>query len=153
MTNQKHKTSMTLNLYLADDDKEDGELFVEALDEINIDTKVTQFDNGVDLMDNLFSKTDLPDAIFLDLHMPLMNGFECLTDIRNFSRFDDIKVIVYSTSYLQREVNQLQGDGANQYIQKPSSFEDLKIMLHKSLLSMVVKDDEEANSGQFVILV
>ena len=144
---------MTLNLYLADDDKEDRELFVEALDEINIATKITQFDNGVDLMDNLFSSTDLPDAVFLDLHMPLMNGFECLTDIRNFYRFDGIKVIVYSTSYLQREVNQLQADGANQYIQKPSSFDDLKIMLNKSLLSLVHKGDAEANPDQFVILV
>ncbi|CAM3331281.1 response regulator [Zobellia roscoffensis] len=144
---------MTLDLFLADDDNEDRELFVEALSEIDIPTNVTEFDNGVDLMDNLFSKTELPDAIFLDLNMPLMNGFECLTDIRNFARFDGIKVIVYSTSYRQREVNQLQTDGANQYIQKPSSFEDLKIMLTKSLKSMVQKEDKEISPSEFVILV
>ncbi|MUH38238.1 response regulator [Zobellia amurskyensis] len=144
---------MTLNLYLADDDNEDRELFVEALDEIDVPTKITQFDNGVDLMDDLFSTIDLPDAVFLDLNMPLMNGFECLTDIRNFPRFDDIKVIVYSTSYRLREVNQLQTDGANQYIQKPSSFEDLKVMLHKSLVSLIEKNPSAANPAEFVILV
>ncbi len=144
---------MTLNLYLADDDNEDRELFVEALDEIDVPTKITQFDNGVDLMDDLFSTIDLPDAVFLDLNMPLMNGFECLTDIRNFPRFDNIKVIVYSTSYRLREVNQLQTDGANQYIQKPSSFEDLKVMLHKSLVSLIEKNPSAANPAEFVILV
>ncbi|WP_276166091.1 response regulator [Zobellia alginiliquefaciens] len=142
-----------LDLFLADDDTEDRELFVEALSEINMPTKVTEFDNGVDLMDDLFSKSPLPDAIFLDLNMPLMNGFECLTDIRNFPRFKDIKVIVYSTSYRQREVNQLQTDGANQYIQKPSSFEDLKIMLQKSLKTIIQKDAQEPSAAQFVILV
>ncbi|MBU2975694.1 response regulator [Zobellia sp. B3R18] len=144
---------MTLNLYLADDDTEDRELFVEALDEIDVSTQITQFDNGVDLMDDLFSSTDLPDAIFLDLNMPLMNGFECLTDIRNFPRFDDIKVIVYSTSYRLREVNQLQTDGANQYIQKPSSFDDLKVMLQKSLVSLIEKNTSAINPSEFVILV
>ncbi|MBU2945451.1 response regulator [Zobellia uliginosa] len=144
---------MTLNLYLADDDNDDRELFVEAISELDIDTQITQFDNGVDLMDKLFSKSELPDAIFLDLNMPLMNGFECLTDIRNFARFDAIKVIVYSTSYRQREVNQLQTDGANQYIQKPTSFEDLKIMLQKSLISLGEKSDSEVLPGDFVILV
>ncbi|MDO6518722.1 response regulator [Zobellia uliginosa] len=142
-----------LNLYLADDDNDDRELFVEALSEIDIPTTVTQFDNGVDLMDDLFSSKSLPDAIYLDLNMPLMNGFECLTDIRNFQRFDAIKVIVYSTSHREREVKQLQTDGANQYIQKPTSFDDLKIMLHKSLESMASTSTTEEGNTPFVILV
>ena len=79
-----------IRLYLADDDKEDRDIFMDALGELPVITEVTQFEDGIDLMDNLFSVDELPDVIFLDLYMPIMDGFECLLDIRNFSKFDAI---------------------------------------------------------------
>lgn len=123
----------TIHIYLADDDVEDRELFMEALEGIPLNTEVTQFNNGVDLMDRLFSDTVLPDVIFLDLYMPIMDGFECLADIRNFPKFSNTHIIVYSTSYRKREVDQLKADGANQYLQKSSSFNTLKTLIFKSL--------------------
>ncbi len=141
-----------INIYLADDDNEDREIFMDALKEIPIETKVTHFDNGVDLMDKLFSDKILPDVIFLDLYMPIMDGFECLADIRNFTKFANIHVIVYSTSYRQREVNQLKEDGANQYIQKSPSFKSLKTLINKSLINFnLIKDNQKVNSD-FVII-
>lgn len=131
-----------IRLYLADDDLDDRELFMEALAEIPIPTVVKQFDNGIDLMDDLFSTKDLPDVIFLDLYMPIMDGFECLTDIRSFAKFSDIKIVVYSSLYRTREVNQLKQDGANQYLQKPPSYNQLKILLYQSLNS-IQKDIDE----------
>lgn len=130
----------TIQLYLADDDADDREVFLKALEEIPLLTQVTEFDDGVDLMDNLFSAASLPHIIFLDLYMPIMDGFECLYDIRNFPKFNDIKVVVYSTSYVQREVKQLKQDGANQYIQKPTSYSKLKRVLLKSLQSTVLTE-------------
>ena len=79
---------------MADDDNDDREIFIQALEEIPLSTQVTEFDDGVDLMDNLFSAASLPTVIFLDLYMPIMDGFECLYDIRNFPKFDDIKIVV-----------------------------------------------------------
>ncbi len=131
-----------IRLYLADDDLDDRELFMEALAQIPIPTVVKQFDNGIDLMDDLFSTKDLPDVIFLDLYMPIMDGFECLTDIRSFAKFSDIKIVVYSSLYRTREVNQLKQDGANQYLQKPPSYNQLKILLYQSLNS-IQKDIDE----------
>lgn len=140
-----------ITIYLADDDGDDRTLFIEAISEIPLETQVTQFDNGVDLMDDLFSDKPLPDVIFLDLRMPLMDGFECLTDIRSFKQFSHIKVIVYSSSYHQREVNQLKRDGANRYLQKPNSFNQLKTLLYKSIKSLR-EDNKPAATSQFVIL-
>jgi len=120
-------------IYLAEDDLDDRELFMEALSEIPLHTEVSQFDNGVDLMDDLFSDSPLPDAIFLDLRMPLMDGFECLADIRSFEQFSKIKIIVYSSTFHEREVDQLKADGANQYLQKPNSFNQLKTLLYQSI--------------------
>ncbi|WP_339839474.1 response regulator [uncultured Maribacter sp.] len=140
-----------IKIYLADDDKEDREFLLEALDEIPLRTQVTQFNNGVDLMDKLFSDEVLPDVIFLDLYMPIMDGFECLTDIRNFAKFANIHVIVYSTTYRQREVNQLKEDGANQFIQKSTSFKTLKTLIHKSLCNTSLSN-ELKKDNEFIIL-
>ena len=142
-----------IRLYLADDDKEDREIFIEALGDIPLETKVKQFNNGVDLMDDLFSADTLPDVIFLDLYMPIMDGFECLMDIRNFSKFDGIKIVVYSSSYVKREVNQLKMDGADQYLQKPNSFNDLKALLLKSLKPIKSSITANKASSEFVVLL
>ncbi|WP_149276235.1 response regulator [Pareuzebyella sediminis] len=134
-----------LQIYLTDDDHEDRELFIEALRELPIETDITQFDNGVDLMADLFSDKELPDAIFLDLYMPIMDGFECLADIRNFSKFSDIQVIVFSSYYRKREINQLKLDGANQFLQKPTSFDQMKSLLYKSL--RLIQSDSATTKG------
>lgn len=142
----------TIKIYLADDDYEDRELFLEALSEIPLPTDVTQFVDGIDLMDRLFSDTTLPDIIFLDLHMPVMNGFECLNDIRNFPQFSRIIIIAYSSSYHQREVDQLREDGADHYLQKPDSFIQLKSLLFQSIKLMENTEDVVNGGSKFVIL-
>ena len=125
---------------MADDDRDDREIFIQALGELPLRTQVTEFSDGVDLMGNLFSAASLPNVIFLDLYMPIMDGFECLYDIRNFPKFDSIKIVVYSTSYVHREVKQLKQDGADQYLQKPTSYSKLKRVLLKSLRSIVIDE-------------
>ncbi|HDZ04263.1 hypothetical protein LCGC14_0239870 [marine sediment metagenome] len=135
-----------LNIYIADDDLDDLSFFKEALEDIPINTHVTHFDNGVDLMDRLFSDHTLPEVIFLDLYMPIMDGFECLMDIRNFKKFKNIYIIAYSSIYREREVNQLKQDGANQFLKKSSSFKELKKLLLDSLSKVKTK------SNDFIVL-
>ena len=122
-----------INIFLADDDHDDREIFMEALAELPLKTSVKQFQNGVDLMAELYSGNTFPNVIFLDLRMPLMDGFECLADIRNIPELSEIKIIIYSTSYNENEVDQLKEGGANQYIKKPNSYNQLKTILYKSL--------------------
>ncbi|WP_372752523.1 response regulator [Mariniflexile sp.] len=124
----------SLLIYLADDDNEDRMLFKEALDELNMNVKIKDFDNGVTLMEHLLMKNKpLPDAIYLDLNMPLMNGEECLSDIRNESFLAHIPVIIYSTYIDEVMTDRLKSNGANWYLMKPNSFSKLKSLLQKSL--------------------
>lgn len=141
-----------LKIYIADDDYDDRDFFMEALNSIPLKTKVSQFDNGVDLMDKLFSDVTLPHVIFLDLYMPIMDGFECLMDIRNFKKFNNIYIIAYSSIYRDREVNQLKLDGANQFLKKSSSFKELKELLLKSLSLVSVNKKEELAKEEFIVL-
>jgi len=74
--------------------------------------------------------------------MPIMDGFECLMDIRNFKKFKNIYIIAYSSIYREREVNQLKQDGANQFLKKSSSYKELKKLLLDSLSKVNTKRND-----------
>ncbi|WP_405412878.1 response regulator [Maribacter sp. Asnod1-A12] len=142
-----------LNVFLADDDSDDRTFFSDALREIPIQTKISEFNNGVDLMASLLANdTQKPDVIFLDLKMPMMDGFECLADIRDLEKYADTPVIIYSTSYHPKEITRLNEMGASLYLQKPSSYNQLKTLLHKCLRYV---DNSEYNKPEreFVISI
>jgi len=140
-----------LNVFLADDDSDDRTFFSDALREIPIQTKISEFNNGVDLMAGLLSNdTEKPDVIFLDLKMPMMDGFECLADIRDLEKYADTPVIIYSTSYHPKEITRLNEMGASLYLQKPSSYNQLKTLLHKCLRYV---NDSEKTEKEFVISI
>lgn len=140
-----------LLIYLADDDQDDRMLFKEALDEIDMAIAIEDFDNGVTLMDNLLNKNKpLPDLIYLDLNMPLMNGEECLHDIKNEPELSQIPIIIYSTYVDQAGAASLQLKGADLYLQKPDSFNKLKNLLRKSL-DLIKNDSRNNRSFEFVI--
>tara|TARA_R110000796_G_scaffold10070_4_gene33793 strand:+ start:90 stop:527 length:438 start_codon:yes stop_codon:yes gene_type:complete len=142
-----------INIFLADDDEDDRELFMDALSELPIETSVKQFENGVDLMAELYSGNPKPDTIFLDLRMPLMDGFECLTDIRSIPELSEIQIIIYSTSFNQNEVDQLKEAGANLYIKKPNSYNQLKTVLYKSLKPFQNTTSKTSDDLNFTVIV
>lgn len=131
-----------LLIYLADDDNEDRMLFKEALDEIDMNVTIEDFDNGVTLMDNLLKlEKPLPQVIYLDLNMPLMNGEECLNDIKSEPRLSKIPIVIYSTHADIVITEELRKKGADLYLVKPNSFEKLKNLLTKSLEYIYFSND------------
>ncbi len=141
-----------MNIFLADDDKDDRIFFSEALDEIPMKMETTEFPDGVGLMANLHSDKALPDVIFLDLNMPLMNGFECLSDIRQDEKFLDIPVIIYSTSFHPMEVERLEEMGATGYLKKPTSYNQLKTLVYKCVNHIKDLSSPEVNKEQKFII-
>lgn len=138
-------------IFLADDDADDRLFFKEALEELKKDLNFLSFDNGVTLMDNLLkAEKKLPDIIFLDLNMPLMNGYECLSDIRNEPILSKLPVVIYSTTIDPVKVDLLRKKGANLYLQKPISFEQLKSSL-KKCITFIQDGKSVSDSTEFVI--
>ena len=131
------------NIYLADDDQEDQKIFSLALNEISSSIQITTFSNGVTLIDQLLSTTKLPDLIFLDLNMPLMNGEECLKDIRGDRKFLKIPIIIYSASFEIHRIEELFEIGATRYLQKPTTFNALKSTLQRTIESIILKDENQ----------
>ena len=123
-----------LNIALADDDADDQLIFREAIELVDIKTKLSFFDNGQELMDYLkLPNISLPDIIFLDLNMPIKNGMQCLKEIRKQPELKNLSVAIYSTSSSEKDIEETFVNGANIYINKPVNFKALQNVLEKVL--------------------
>ncbi|MGZ3902669.1 MAG: response regulator, partial [Bacteroidia bacterium] len=95
----KEQTNGTINILLADDDKDDRYFFEKALKTLSIKAQLTISEDGEKLMAYLLKHSEkLPDVLFLDLNMPRKNGAECLTEIKLHEKLKKLPVIIYSTS-------------------------------------------------------
>lgn len=125
-----------VQVLMADDDKDDQEIFKKALDETEIPTTLTTVDNGKELMENLKDESvPNPDIIFLDINMPGKNGKECLAEIKNDETLKEIPTVVYTTSTAPKDIEETYEAGANLYVPKPYSFHGLIKLIKKIFMS------------------
>ena len=122
-----HRETMTLNntreittLLLVDDDPDDQEFFKLALNAIREKISFAAAGNGQDALDQLTAEVCIPDLIFLDMNMPLMNGLTFLQKIKASATLKHIPVIIYSTSDEPHEISMARSMGAVDFITKPT---------------------------------
>ncbi|WP_298152002.1 response regulator [Flavobacterium sp.] len=141
------------HIYLADDDADDRLLFEDALVEIDCHAQLTFAENGKKLMELLNPPPKpLPDILFLDLNMPLKNGYECLAEIRqDNSRLKNLRIVVLTTSQDERNVEKVFGLGASFYAVKPTDFMKLKQLLEKILAIQWCEKGLQPNKKQFML--
>lgn len=108
-----------------DDDQEDREFFCDALREIDPTIVCLVADSGLDALSVLKAQAMLPDYIFLDINMPMMDGKQCLRALKSIPEFQDIPVIMYSTSTDTGEIRECYRLGADDFLIKPHSYEKL----------------------------
>jgi CheY-like chemotaxis protein len=119
-------TPVHTKFLLADDDADDASLFCEALCRIASDIECYQVENGSEVLDFLSSEQNVqPDVIFLDINMPIMNGWDCLRKLQNDSKYRAIPTIVYSTSSTKKDVDTAYSLGASLFLTKPEDFNEL----------------------------
>ena len=123
--------STTKTILLAEDDEDDYILFCEVMKDYAGPVTLKWIKNGEELMN--FLKQEKADMIFLDINMPIKNGFECLTEIRNDEQLKHLPVIIFSTSNDTKLVNRMYNTGANLYLCKPTEFKKLESSIHKAI--------------------
>lgn len=74
-------------------------------------------------------KIHTPDIIFLEVNMPLMNGWECLKKLKDSSNFKNIPIVMYSTSSTKKDVEMAYSLGAMLFLKKPENFSELSKIL------------------------
>jgi CheY-like chemotaxis protein len=112
-----------MTILYADDDAEDRELMSEALSQVDPEISCIVADHGLTAIEILEGADQLPDYIFLDVNMPIMNGKETLQKLKKDERYREIPVIIYSTTSNQEEIGELYSLGAATFIRKHNNFE------------------------------
>ena len=124
-------------IMLAEDNADEREFFQEALESIGTGFRLEIFKNGRELIAALNKCTDLecyPDIVFLDLNMPILNGWETLKEIRSEEQVKGVPIIaILTTSNSDKDKHTAFERGADAFISKPNSFDSLKVLIAKAL--------------------
>ena len=124
-------------ILMADDDEEDCMLTQDALEESKINNPIHFVHDGEELLAYLrregnYQNAPRPGLILLDLNMPRKSGREALSEIKSDPSLRGIPVIILTTSKDEIDILNSYKLGANSYITKPVSFQDL-VKIMKSL--------------------
>lgn len=111
-----------MSILYIDDDEEDREIFKEALETIDPSIICNVVSDGRQGLNTLEELVVVPDFIFVDVNMPVMNGKQFLKELKKTIRLRTIPVIMYSTTSQPREIQEYARLGASEFLIKPASF-------------------------------
>jgi len=116
-------------ILLVDDNEDDVYLTREAFDAASLRVHLHHVDNGEKCLQFLrkqgpYANAPSPDLILLDMHMPVMDGYEVLKEIVKDEKLRHLPVVVLTTSYEAADIQKMYGLRCNSYITKPVDFDN-----------------------------
>jgi two-component system, response regulator len=117
-------------ILLVEDNLDDEELTLRALQKSNILNPVHVARDGVEALDYLFARgvhagrnaKELPQIVLLDLKLSKLDGLDVLRAIRSDPRTKRLPVVILTSSAEEQDVLSGYELGANSYIRKPVDF-------------------------------
>lgn len=122
------------NILLVDDDADDAEIFGMALHAIDIKIKYSVQHNALDALKMLQVPKKTPDMIFLDYHMPYLDGSEFLKLLRKIKGLEKIPVVLYSGHSGSVAKDAVAKFKKVQFLKKQDSLQDLTSLLQHILI-------------------
>jgi CheY-like chemotaxis protein len=120
--------------FLIDDDQDDQEIFLMALQMVDPQIKCSVVSSGIEGLQKLSEDFSyVPRFIFLDINMHKMDGIECLRRIKELDRLNQSKIIMFSTSADVAIIRQCKELGASDFVTKPPGLKPLVKSLTKIL--------------------
>ncbi len=117
-------------ILLVEDNPDDVELTLRALQQYNIRNKIEVVRDGAEALDYLFATGayagrgtfPMPAVVILDLKLPKVDGFEVLQSMRADERTKLIPVVILTSSKEEQDMVNGYKFGANSYVRKPVDF-------------------------------
>lgn len=111
---------------LIDEDEIDNIINQKIIESNNFSEKVMVFQTGTEALDFLRSNAkvaeNLPDLIFLDINMPIMDGFQFLEEFEKLEApiLNKSKIIMLSSSISPRDIDRAASNRfVKKYLNKP----------------------------------
>ncbi len=148
-TNQKRVVGAdgvdAYKLLVVDDKWENRLMLVRTLERVGF--KVREASNGREAI-KLWQSWN-PDLIWMDMRMPMMNGYEATRKIREQENGDDVVIIALTASAFEHERQEVLKAGCNDYMSKPFRHEELfrKMADHLNIDFIYADPDTEEFEG------
>jgi PAS domain S-box-containing protein len=124
-----------LTVMIAEDNKINMLLLKTIIKNIFVDATVFEVVNGEDAVNQF--ETINPDIIFMDIQMPLMNGWEATKLIRKLKSGKNTPIIAVTAGTEKEEKIKCMEAGMNDYISKPI----LKGIIEETIIKWVYQDE------------
>lgn len=111
-----------MKILLADDNLRSRELMREILETSG--HHIMEAVNGRDALDLVHQNP--PDLVFLDLQMPVMDGFRVIQELRNDIRFRRLPVVAVTASAMLGDRERAIAAGFDSYIAKPINLGEVR---------------------------
>lgn len=127
------------SILLVDDDQINNFINKRIIGKLNIADNVSIASNGEEALDYIqkYCKKSgsCPELIFLDINMPVMNGFEFLNEFKNIdlNNKNQVKIIVLTTSSNPGDMQKLKQYSIKGFLNKP--------LTEKKILEIIHQDD------------
>src|ERR1700726_682934 len=113
-------------ILIVEDDPNDVELTLTALDEYKLANEVVVTRDGEEALDYLYCRgnfktrsSDNPAVLLLDLKLPKRDGLEVLREIKSDEKFKMIPVVVLTSSHEEKDVVASYRLGGNAFFVNP----------------------------------
>jgi two-component system response regulator len=145
--------SEPMDILLVEDNPEDAELMLRALNRHNLANRVMVIEDGAEALDLIFcrgayhdrSRVQRPKVILLDLKLPKVDGLEVLQTIKGDERTKSIPVVVVTSSREDPDLRKAYALGVNSYVVKPVEFEAFsEAMSHLGLYWLLVNEPPDS---------
>ena len=132
-------TKKLVDVLILDDDDVSNFIYKKIIESSGIASNIVTFQKGrlalEYLIDKANSKADFPDMIFIDINMPVMNGWDFLDEYQEkvVPRVDKFVFIsMLSSSVYKEDIQKAQSyDIVNEYISKPLTQESVSKLIAK----------------------
>lgn len=89
--------------------------------------------NGQEALDILAQQAADVELVLLDWNMPVMDGHDTVLNIKKNKAYDHLCIIMISTESEDEKIDQVLAAGANDYLAKPFSQEELSAKIKSTL--------------------
>ena len=117
-------------ILLAEDNDNDVELTLTALQECRLSNEVEVVRDGAEALDYIYQRgkyvgrgDGLPCVILLDLKMPRMDGLEVLRQIKSDPALRHVPVVMLTSSREEKDLVESYDLGVNAFVVKPVNFD------------------------------
>ena len=134
-------TQKTWRILIADDNPENLLLLKSLLEEVGF--FVFEAKNGKEAV--AVFKKESPDFVWMDMRMPVMDGYQAVRQIRQCSGGDTVPIIAITASAFGEQRNEILASGCNDMVTKPFQTHEIFEMMGRFLdIEYIYEPEDEA---------